>query len=161
MYLKDHINTINRGKKKIQYKPQKKHVYGELKCGMCNIIFYGNSMTFMNLHFSEMHMSTLFEQLGIKYNHNTEDGFEREEIGRIIMESSTSISPDKIQCQICMKESDTKIRLLGHIKNHFGFRHKKERKSDGQLENSCMCPTCGKVLSILNISQHKICCGQT
>ena len=157
-YIKvsDHINTVHRGnKKKKQIKHPKRINTNDIKCGVCDKSFMWKDIPTLNLHIKEKHVLSLFEKLGIKYKPNTKDGLEREDIGKIITETS-STSTGKIQCQLCNKERDTKTRMVDHIKSHLGYKHK--RGKNAPANEPYFCQTCGKTLTGNKIAPHKFRC---
>ena len=153
-YLAYHIKTYHRGQRRIrrtqprEMKDKSKTMDGTkinkkrstFQCGMCEKEFKQVPQTF-NLHLQTNHFQFLFDQLNIKYQMDTKDPREREEIGALIMQlKSVTTDSNHIQCTLCQKEMLTKDRMLTHMKSHLGFK----RREVTDQHASEICNSCGK-----------------
>ena len=92
-----------------------------------------------------------------KMHPRTTDGVEREEIGRLISENS-STTKGKIQCQLCSREKNTKVGMECHIKTHLGYNHKSGRSAQPHY-GTYVCQIFGRLLSgqyPQQVSQHRL-----
>ena len=153
-FLPQHIKRFHRGIKMYYKYNQIKAKTEDFKCGFCDSIFRRNATEKENdrfhLHLTEMHFPALFRKYGITKNIKTEDGIEKEELANTFtreLSVTISIKPEKMRCNLCSKEFDTKVgqascksKMLLHMKHHLGYNHSKKRQME---ESSSICPDCG------------------
>ena len=150
-FLDQHVKRFHREVQHKLYTYKQKHpTPEEFNCGLCDNIFKRDAGKKESDRFSlhlNAHFPALFEKYGIKQNMKTEDGLKREELAKwLVKDMSTRVvvKPEKLQCQLCSKECETKLdqasaksKMLFHMKHHLGFNHKK------RVPGGSVCPECG------------------
>ena len=155
--VKDHIKRIHRNTKKTVLKKTPYTKKSMLRpCTTC-----GESFRELNKHIRKVHLPSIYQEVGLQYKIDTENGEERETIAVVFSEEQSILVGDgKIKCNLCSNSSSaTKSMMIAHMKGHFGFNFRSKITSN----NSRICPDCGETLNIsesnfLTAVHKKECC---